>query len=66
LLSENPSLQSYLSTALSEAYENGRDLAAGETNLPFSSFPTQCLYLWEDVISEGFYPGTSASDDLMG
>lgn len=65
LLSENPSLQSSLEVALKEAYENARDLASGETNLPSSTFPPQCLYLWEDLINLNFYPGESANYDLM-
>jgi hypothetical protein len=58
-------LQSSLEVALQEAYENARDLASGETNLPLSTFPPQYLYLWEDLINLNFYPGESASDDLM-
>ena len=65
LLNENPSLQSSLEVALEEAYENARDLASGETNLPLSTFPSQCLYLWEDLINLNFYPGDVANDDLM-
>jgi hypothetical protein len=65
LLNENPSLQSSLEVALEEAYENARDLASAETNLPLSTFPPQCLYLWEDLINLNFYPGDVANDDLM-
>jgi hypothetical protein len=65
LLNENPSLQSSLEVALQEAYENARDLASGETNLPLSTFPPQCLYSWEDLINLNFYPGDVANDDLM-
>jgi hypothetical protein len=65
LLNENPSLQSSLEVALEEAYENARDLASGETNLPLSTFPSQCLYLWEYLINLNFYPGEIANDDLM-
>ncbi|WP_413171220.1 DUF29 domain-containing protein [Anabaena azotica] len=64
LLNDNPSLQSYVVEAITAAYQNGRDLAAGETNLPFATFPEQCLYLWEDVMSNSFYPGLPVSDDL--
>jgi hypothetical protein len=39
LLQENPSLKSYLQEAILEAYENGKDLAMGETNLPEKTFP---------------------------
>jgi hypothetical protein len=31
-LKDNPSFKSYLEDALPEAYENGRDLAMGETD----------------------------------
>jgi hypothetical protein len=64
LLSENPSLKHYLEEALQEAYENGRDLASGETNLPLSTFPKQCSYSLEDILSDRFYPGEPATDDL--
>ncbi|MFN6562243.1 MAG: DUF29 domain-containing protein [Nostoc sp. ChiSLP01] len=65
LLNENPSLKSYLAELLQEAYENARDLASGETNLPLSNFPEQCLYSLENIISDRFYPGVSASDEMM-
>jgi predicted nucleic acid-binding Zn-ribbon protein len=65
LLNENPSLKSYLETALLEAFENGRDLASGETNLALSNFPELCLYSWEEILSNSFYPGEPASNDLM-
>ncbi len=63
LLNENPSLQSDLETALTEAYENSRDLASGETNLPLSTFPQECLYSLADILSDRFYPGIPATDD---
>ncbi|MEH2230081.1 MAG: DUF29 domain-containing protein [Nostoc sp.] len=65
LLSENPSLRPYLEEALQESYENGRDSASGETNLPLSTFPNQCLYLFEEILSARFYPGELTTDDLM-
>ncbi|MEH2422244.1 MAG: DUF29 family protein [Nostoc sp.] len=65
LLSENPSLKPYLEEALPESYENSRDLASGETNLSLSTFPKQCLYPFEEIMSERFYPGQPATNDLM-
>ncbi|MHC5859313.1 DUF29 domain-containing protein [Nostoc sp.] len=65
LLNENPSLKPYLEEALQESYENGRDLASGETNLPLLTFPKQCLYHFEEILSDRFYPGESTTDDLM-
>ncbi|WP_250122617.1 DUF29 family protein [Chroococcidiopsis sp. CCMEE 29] len=38
-IQEHPSLKPYLEEALQEAYENGRDLASGETNLSLSTLP---------------------------
>lgn len=65
LLKDNPSLKPYLDEALQEAYENGRDLASGETNLPFSTFPHKCPYTLEEILSEVFYPGEPATDEMM-
>ncbi|MBD2454398.1 DUF29 domain-containing protein [Nostoc sp. FACHB-87] len=65
LLEENPSLNSYLEIAIQEAYENARDLASAETNLPLSTFPHQCYYIFADIFNASFYPGQPASDDLM-
>ncbi|MBH8563187.1 DUF29 domain-containing protein [Nostoc sp. CENA67] len=65
LLSENPSLQSYQETILKEAYENAKDLASGETNLSVATFPQQCCYELVEILSDRFYPGESATDDLM-
>lgn len=51
LLAESPSLQAYWPQAVAIAYENGRDLAMGETNLPATTFPATCPY--------GLQPGLS-------
>ena len=66
LLNQNPSLKPYLEEALQEAYENGRDLASGETNLSLSAFTEQRFYSLEEILSNEFYPGELATDDLMG
>lgn len=65
LVKENPSLKPYLEEALQKIYENGRNLAAGETNLPIKTFPSECLYSLEEILSDGFYPGELAAEDLM-
>lgn len=57
LLKDNPSLKPYLDEALSEAYENAKDLAMGETNLPQQTFPPNCAYTCTEVLSDRFYPG---------
>lgn len=57
LLKDNPSLQSYLSDALPEAYENARDLAMGETDLPEQTFPSDCPYQLTQILDDRFFPG---------
>jgi hypothetical protein len=57
LLKDNPSLKPYLDEALEEAYENARDLAMGETNLPEQTFPLSCLYTVTEILDNCFYPG---------
>jgi hypothetical protein len=42
---------------VSEAYENGRDLAMGETDLPGQTFPKQCPYSLAEILGDRFYPG---------
>jgi hypothetical protein len=57
LLKDNPSLKSYLEDALAEVYENGRDLAMGETDLPEETFPVECPYSLTEILGDRFYPG---------
>ncbi|NJO73982.1 MAG: DUF29 domain-containing protein [Leptolyngbyaceae cyanobacterium RM1_406_9] len=49
--------KSYLQEVLQQAFETGRDLAVSETNLPYKSFPSECGYLLEEILSDRFYPG---------
>jgi hypothetical protein len=65
LLKENPSLKSYLEEALHAAYDNAKDLASGETNLPRSTFPSVCPYQLEEILSDRFYPGQTETDDFF-
>jgi Domain of unknown function DUF29 len=57
LLQENPSLKPVLADALLEAYEDGKDLAMGETDLPQQTFPLACPYRLSEVLDSRFYPG---------
>jgi hypothetical protein len=52
LLKDNPSLKPYLEDTLAEAYENGRDLAMGETDLPEQTFPTKCPYSLTEILGD--------------
>ncbi|QSJ19553.1 DUF29 domain-containing protein [Nostoc sp. UHCC 0702] len=65
LLEENPSLKPYLQEVLPKAYVKGIVLASGETNLPVKTFPPNCPYLLEEILSDRFYPGEPTTDDLM-
>ena len=56
LLIESPSLKSYRSTALLDAYLNGLDLAIQETNLPDETFPPKCPYEFERATDPDFFP----------
>ena len=57
LIQDNPSLKPYLPEAFQEAYQNGRDLAVGETDLPLKTFPQNCLYSLDEILGSRFYPG---------
>jgi hypothetical protein len=57
LLQDNPSLKPYVEEAVRDAYENARDLAMAETNLPGSQFPIDCPYGIETALDDRFYPG---------
>lgn len=57
LLEDNPSLKSCLEDILLEAFENSRDLAMGETDLPEQIFPVACPYSSTEIFDNRFYPG---------
>ncbi len=57
LLIENPSLKPYLVEAMELAYQSGLDLAVRETNLPYETFPSTCIYMLEQVLNAQFLPG---------
>lgn len=57
LLKDNPSLKPDLDDALQDAYENARDLAMGETDLPEQTFPLSCPYNLTEILDDRFYPG---------
>ena len=59
LLQENHSLKSYFDEALRESYENARDLAMGETDLPEETFLIECSYRLSEILDDRFYPGES-------
>lgn len=57
LIQDNPSFKPYLDEAVREAYENAKDLAMGETNLPLATFPLECSYNLDQILDNRYYPG---------
>jgi len=52
----SPSLHSFLSEAICEAYDDAMELAYEETDLPPNTFPRNCPYLPEKLLDKGFWP----------
>jgi len=50
VLRKNPSLTPSIEKAMGEAYEDARDDAMRETNLPETALPTRCAYNWETIL----------------
>jgi hypothetical protein len=55
LLEENPSLRPWLTTALADAYADGRDLVVAETPLDYAEFPPECPWPIERILGD-FWP----------
>ncbi|MBR8827320.1 MAG: DUF29 domain-containing protein [Gomphosphaeria aponina SAG 52.96 = DSM 107014] len=55
-LEDNPSLKSYLSEAIVSAYQDGRDLAIQETNLPDETFPAENPYSISQILDPAVLP----------
>ena len=58
LLDESPSLRSLPSSELGKLYTIARLKAADETGLEEDAFPIECPYPIEDILDDGFLPGT--------
>ena len=52
LLSESPSLVSYLKSEVDRCYSNAKALAADETGLAPTTFPQDCPYLLTEVLEQ--------------
>jgi hypothetical protein len=55
-LKMSPSLNTYLTTAVIEAYADAVELAIKETQLPPTTFPNTCPYTLAQLLEEDFYP----------
>lgn len=56
LLRRNSGLKSRLEEAMRESWEEARDLAIIETDLPDEQFPETCPFSLEEILSETFFP----------
>jgi hypothetical protein len=56
LLADSPSLRSAVQDTLSSVYARARRKAISETGLPESTFPPDCPFTPEQILSEDFLP----------
>lgn len=56
LIQQNPSLAPSLPEIFREAYEDGVDLAARDTELDYETFPVSCVYSLEQILNPEFLP----------
>jgi hypothetical protein len=56
ILKDSPSLKPYLRDNLEECYQEARKEATRETNLPKSTFPSDCPFSPEQVLDADYFP----------
>jgi hypothetical protein len=56
VLRDNPSLKSKLDEVLEDAYDVAISMAERETGLKEGTFPKECPYSFEEIMSDEFYP----------
>ncbi|PSB18386.1 DUF29 domain-containing protein [filamentous cyanobacterium CCP2] len=64
ILQDSPSLKSYPSEVLVQAYDSARKNAASETGLAIASIPEQCPFAIADILSESFLPNPAAINGM--
>ncbi len=57
LFKETPSLRRFLADELAEAYPESVEWAADETGLLDDTFPIECPYSHDEILSRDFWPG---------
>jgi hypothetical protein len=55
-LDDNPSLKSLLAAAMTSAYRYARRTASVETNLSEETFPSDCPWLFDQMMDTNFWP----------
>jgi hypothetical protein len=56
VLADSPSLQPFFTEILAESYGCARSEVARETRMEVSTFPPECPYTLEQILSEDFLP----------
>jgi Domain of unknown function DUF29 len=56
LIKESPSLKNTPKNELLDAYSQARELASDETGLNIETFPEECQYTIEDILTNGWFP----------
>ena len=51
VLKDSPSLKSRLPLSLRRGYADGRDRAVADTNLPYATFPEDCPYSFDELMT---------------
>jgi hypothetical protein len=59
-LTDNPSLKSVVAEAMTRAYRKAIGEAGLETGLPERTFPAQCPWSFDQIMSEDFWPSDAA------
>lgn len=54
VLSDNPGLKPRIGEAIGRAYRRARIEAAKETGIEKATFPEQCPYSWDDIVSRAY------------
>ncbi|MFM7191483.1 MAG: DUF29 domain-containing protein [Microcystaceae cyanobacterium] len=63
LLRRNPGLKSRLEEAIAESWQEARDLAIAEADLPDDQFPNDCPFTISEVLDANFWPNHEVSYD---
>lgn len=56
ILEDSPSLKGYFLEVFDKCYQNGRQDAATETQLPLNTFPEQCPFSSEETLNPEYLP----------
>lgn len=58
VIEDSPSLRPYLIANIADCYKKARLDAATETKLPLKTFPLECPFTQEQILTAGWFPNT--------